>query len=112
MVKEKADHQPVVIFTKYNMDADKPFLVVNLPPARFIGVPNSQIRTYSIHGAYYPEISVHLIAMVGVPVEEALAVIVVKSIKVVIHMECYGESSWVNYLGEVWPTQSVDQWVY
>ena len=26
-------------------------------------------------------------------------------------MECDGEASWVNSLGEVWPTQSVDQWV-
>ena len=43
--------------------------------------------------------------------EEDLDDIGIKTRNVVIHMECYGESSWVNSLGEVWPTQSVDQWV-
>ena len=37
MVKEGADHQPVVIFTKENTDEDKPVPVENLPPVRFIG---------------------------------------------------------------------------
>ena len=26
-------------------------------------------------------------------------------------MECGAEASWVNLIGELWPTQSVDQWV-
>ena len=49
--------------------------------------------------------------MVGIPVEGALADIGMKTINVVIHMECYGEVSLVKSLVEVWPTQSVDQWV-
>ena len=35
-----------------------------------------------------------------------------KTIFVVIHMECDGETSWLKCLGELWPTQSVDQWFY
>ena len=42
MVYEGADHQPVVIFTKYNMDSDKPVPVVNLPDVRFICGPSNQ----------------------------------------------------------------------
>ena len=34
-----------------------------------------------------------------------------KSIKVVINMECDGKASWVRSLVEVCQTQSVDQWV-
>ena len=37
MLKERAYHLPVVLFTKYNMDADKPVPVVNLPTVWFIG---------------------------------------------------------------------------
>ena len=37
-VKEVYDHLPVVLFTKYSTDTDKPVPVGNLPPARFIGV--------------------------------------------------------------------------
>ena len=50
MVYEGADHQPVVIFTKYNMDADKPVPVVNIPPVMFIGAPTRQGRTLIIKG--------------------------------------------------------------
>ena len=39
MVKKGADHQPVVLFTKDNMDAYKPVPVLNIPPVRFIGGP-------------------------------------------------------------------------
>ena len=49
--------------------------------------------------------------MEGISVEEGLAYIGMKTINVVIRMECGGEASWVNSLGEVRPTQSVDQWV-
>ena len=27
-------------------------------------------------------------------------------------MECNGKESWVRSLGEVWPNQIVDQWIY
>ena len=39
MLKEGADHLPVVIFAEDNIYADKPVPVVNLPPVRFIGCP-------------------------------------------------------------------------
>ena len=42
MVKERADHLPVVIFTKDNIDADKSVPVLNLPLVRFIVFPTSQ----------------------------------------------------------------------
>ena len=108
MVKERADHQPVVIFTKENTDADKPVPVVIIPPARFIGGPKSQGRTGSIHREWYLERSVAVITMVGITVEEDLADIGMKTINVMIHMECDGEESCVKFLGELWPTQSVD----
>ena len=45
-----------------------------------------------------PEISVAVITTVWIPVEEALADIEIKTINVVINMECDGESSWVKLL--------------
>ena len=39
MVKEGADHQPLVTLKKEKMDSDKPVPVVNLPPVRFIDGP-------------------------------------------------------------------------
>ena len=42
MLKERADHNAVVLFTKYNMDSDKPVPVVNLPDVRFICGPSNQ----------------------------------------------------------------------
>ena len=54
MVKERADHLPVVLFTKENIDVDKPVLVVNLPPAIFIGAPTRQARTGIILVAWDP----------------------------------------------------------
>ena len=56
MVKEGAYHQPVVIFTKENMDADKFVPVVNILPVRFIGGPTRQVRTGSIQGSWDIEI--------------------------------------------------------
>ena len=50
-----------------------------------------------------------MITVVGVPVEEALADIGMKDINIVIHMDFYGEASWVKYLGELWKTHIVDQ---
>ena len=49
--------------------------------------------------------------MVGVPVEEDLADIGIKSRNMVIHTKCGGKESWVRSLGELWPTQIVYQWV-
>ena len=101
----------MVLFTKENMDADKPVPVVILPPLVFIGVPTRHRRTGSIQGSWDPEISVAVITTVGIPVEEDLSDIGMKTINVVIHMECYGEASWVKLLVEVCLTQTVDQWV-
>ena len=50
--------------------------------------------------------------MVEITVKEGFSDIGMKTRNVVFHMECDGEASWVNFLGEVWPTQSVDRWVY
>ena len=48
MVKEIVDHQPVVIFTKENIYADKPVVVVILPPVRFIGGPKRKVISVNI----------------------------------------------------------------
>ena len=101
MEKERADHQPVVLFTKYDMGAEKSVPVVILSPLRFIGVPKRHGRTGIIQGSWDPEISVAVITTVGIPVEEDLADIRMKTINVVIHMECDGEAYWVKYLGDV-----------
>ena len=52
-----------------------------------------------------------MVTTVGIPEEEALEDIGMKTINVGINMDCVGEASWVKSLGEVWPTQIVDQWV-
>ena len=93
------------------MNADKTFPVVNLPSVRFISGPARHERTGRIQGAWDPEISVYVITMVGVPAKKDLADIGMKSRNVVIYMEWDGEATWVKLLGEVRPTQSVDQWV-
>ena len=91
----------MVLFTKDIMDADKSVPVVNIPPVRFIGGPTRQVRTGSMQGYWDPEISVAVINMVGIPLEEALDDIRMKNRNVVIHMECDGEAYWVKLLGEV-----------
>ena len=48
MVKIVADHQPVLVFTKENMDGYRYVSVVNISPVRFICRPTSQGRTVSI----------------------------------------------------------------
>ena len=93
------------------MDADKPDPVVNLPPVMFIGGTTNQGRTGKIKGAWDPDILLDMITNVGVPAEEDLFDIVMRSRKMVIHMECYVKAYWVMYIGGVWPTQSVDQWL-
>ena len=90
MVNKGADHQPVVIFTKYNMDADKPVTVVNLPPVMFKGSFTRQARNGIIQGSWDPERSVAVITMVGIPVDEVLHDIGTKSRNVVIHIDCDG----------------------
>ena len=55
-----------------------------------------------------PERSESVISTAGIPVEEALADIGIKTRNVVINMECDGEASCVKLLGEVRPTQIVD----
>ena len=99
----------MVLFTKENMDVDKPVPVVILPPVRFIGAHTRQVITGSIQVSWDAEISVAVITTVGIIAEEALADIGMKTRNVVIHMECDGEASWLKPLGEAWPTQSVDQ---
>ena len=78
------------------MSKDKPVPLVNLPPVRFIGKPTTQNITGSIQGEWELEISVAGITMVIVPMEEALDDIGMKTINVVIHMECDGEAYWVK----------------
>ena len=72
MVTEGEDHQPVFLFTKDNMDADKPVSVVNCPPVRFIGGPSKKERTVNIKGVWYQDISGAVVPAVDVPMEEAL----------------------------------------
>ena len=86
MVKERADHQPVVLFTKENLDADKAFPVVYLPPVRFIGGPTNQGITGNIQGAWDKNRSEVVVTAVGVPVEEALSDIGMNSRREVIHL--------------------------
>ena len=83
----------MIIFKKENMGADKPVSVVILPPVRFIGGPTSKLITGIIKGSWDLERSLYVINMVGIPVEESLAYIVMKTINVVIHMVCDGEAS-------------------
>ena len=91
----------MVLFKKDNMDADKPVFVVNVPHVRFIVSLTRKVITVLIQESWYPEILVALITMVGVPVEDYLAGIGIKSRKVVICIECGDESSWVRSLGEL-----------
>ena len=48
LVKEVANHMPVVLFTKESMDAYKPVPLVNIPPVRFMGGPKNQGRKRNI----------------------------------------------------------------
>ena len=65
----------------------------------FIGGTTNKVRIGSIQEAWYTEILVAVITTVGVPVEETLAGIGIKSRKVLIYMECGVEASWVSSLG-------------
>ena len=49
MVKEIADHQLVVIFTKENMDEDKSFPVAILSSMRCIDAPKRKVITGSLN---------------------------------------------------------------
>ena len=76
----------MVIFTKENMDSDKPVPVVILPPVRFIGGTSNQVRTVNIKGAWDPDRSVAVVTAVGVPVQEELSDIGINSKRSVIHL--------------------------
>ena len=54
MVKEGADHQPVVLFTKENMGAEKSVPVVIIPPVRFIVGTTRHGITGNIQGSWDP----------------------------------------------------------
>ena len=84
MAKEVEEHLSVVIFTKENMDADKPVPVVNLPTVRFIGGHQKQGITGNIHGYWDAYRSISVVAAVGVPVEESLSDIGMNARRVVI----------------------------
>ena len=45
----------VVLFTKWSMDADKPFPVANIPSVRFIRGPKSHGRIGNIKRSWDPE---------------------------------------------------------
>ena len=85
MVKERAYHHPVVLFTKDNAGADKPFTVVNLQHVRFIGGPSKQGITGNIQGACDPDKLIAVITSVGVLTKEVLLDIGMNSSKSVIH---------------------------
>ena len=55
MVNERADHLPVVLFTKEIMDVDKPVPVVILPPVRFIYRQTSKVTKGIIQGVWDPD---------------------------------------------------------
>ena len=86
MVKEGADQFSVVLFTKDNMEADKPVPVVNISAVRFIGDPSKKGRTGNIQGAWVPDWSLAVVAAVGVPVEEKLSDIGMNARRAVIHL--------------------------
>ena len=67
MVQEGANHLSAVLFTKENMDTDKPVPVVNLTNVKFIGAPPKQGRKGNIQGEWDPYILVAVIMAVGAP---------------------------------------------
>ena len=89
----------MALFKKDNMGPYKPVPVIILPPVTFIGGPTMHGRTVRIQVSWDPEISKSVITTIGIPVEEALTCIGMKTRNAVIHMESDGESSWVNSLG-------------
>ena len=84
--KKVSDHLPVVIF-KYNMDADKPVPMVNIPPVRFIYGPTKQEIIGDIQGDWDTVRLLAVVTDVDVLVEEELSDIVMNSRRYVIHLE-------------------------
>ena len=78
----------MVLLTKYSTEANKHVTVVNLPLMRFIGGPKNLGITGNIKGAQDTERLVAMIITVGVPVEEDMDDIEIKSKDMVIHLEC------------------------
>ena len=97
----------VVIFTKEIMDIDKPVIVVNLSPVRFIDGPTNKGIKVNIQGAWDPKTLVHVITTVGVPAEEAFLDIGMNPKRAAIHLERDCEEAWKKWK----QTQSVDQWL-
>ena len=57
---------PVVLFTKESLDADKPILVVILPPLRFAGNTTEQGGTGNIQGSWDTDRSVSVLTAKGI----------------------------------------------
>ena len=89
----------MILFTKESMDEDKPVPVINILPVNFTGGPINQGITGNTKVTRDQEISVSVITMVVVPVEEDFYGIIIKYRKVSICMECDGKASWVRLQG-------------
>ena len=88
----------MVLLTKDSMYADKPIQVENLPPVRFIGGASNKVIIGNIKGSWDPEILVAVITTVGIPMEDSLADIGIKSRNMMIRLECAGKAYWVRSL--------------
>ena len=88
----------MVPLTKDSMYADKPIQVANLPPVRFIGGAPKKGMKGNIKGSWDPEILVAVITTVGIPMEDSLADIGIKSRNMMIRLECAGKAYWVRSL--------------
>ena len=62
-------HPPLVFFKKHITDAEKPILVGNIPPLRFVGGPINQVSTGKTYGSWEQEILVVFVKEVGVLVK-------------------------------------------
>ena len=86
MLKEVAEHHPVVLFTKENMDVDKHFSVVNIPTVRFIYGSSDQGITDNIQREWDPDRLVAVITAMGVLVGEAFSSIGINARRSVVHL--------------------------
>ena len=104
-------HQTGVLLSKETLYTDKPILVVNLQPLKFVGGTVNQGRTGKIKGYWDPDISVAVVIVVGVRVADFLYGIIMNARIAVICLKFNCEEDWKNSLEEGWRFQSVDQWV-
>ena len=93
------DHLPFGIFTKDIVETGKSITLVNIPSLNFLGVPKKYVIIGNIKVDRYPKLLAVVINTVGVPVEYSLSDIVMNFIKLVIHIECGGETSLLRSLG-------------